>query len=151
MTSYDPISIDKQILGFCLSSDFFSRVANTVTRDMFTKEMRDVFDVISYAHTTYKNDITVGELTILFNDRNPAMPDSTRERAQELIATLDQGNPNNMDMHLDMVRNFWLRDRARIIGEKAIEIFTGESEDFGELRSMVESVEDGRMSDRTTY
>jgi hypothetical protein len=79
------------------------------------------------------------------------MPDSTRERAQELIATLDQGNPNNMDMHLDMVRNFWLRDRARIIGEKAIEIFTGESEDFGELRSMVESVEDGRMSDRTTY
>ena len=151
MTSYDPISIDKQILGFCLSSDFFSRVANTVTRDMFTKEMRDVFDVISYAHTTYENDITVGELTILFNDRNPAMPDSTRERAQELIATLDQGNPNNMDMHLDMVRNFWLRDRARIIGEKAIEIFTGESEDFGELRSMVESVEDGRMSDRTTY
>ena len=106
MTSYDPISIDKQILGFCLSSDFFSRVANTVTRDMFTKEMRDVFDVISYAHTTYENDITVGELTVLFNDRNPAMPDSTRERAQELIATLDQGNPNNMDMHLDMVRNF---------------------------------------------
>ena len=79
--------------------------------------------------------MTVGELSILFNDRNPAMPDSTRERAQELIASLDQGNPHNMDMYLDMVRNFWLRDRARQIGEKAIEIFTGESEDFGELAS----------------
>ena len=151
MTSYDPTSIDKQILGFCLNFEFFSKVSNTVTRDMFTKEMRDVFDVITYTHTTYECDITVGELTVLFNDRNPAMPDSTRERAQELIAALDEGNPHNMDMHLDMVRNFWLRDRARIIGEKAIEIFTGESEDFGELRSMVESVEDGRMSDRTTY
>ena len=62
MTSYDPTSIDKQILGFCLNFEFFSKVSNTVTRDMFTKEMRDVFDVITYTHTTYECDITVGEL-----------------------------------------------------------------------------------------
>ena len=151
MTSYDPTSIDKQILGFCLNFEFFSKVSNTVTRDMFTKEMRDVFDVITYTHTTYECDITVGELTVLFNDRNPAMPDSTRERAQELIAALDEGNPHNMDMHLDMVRNFWLRDRARMIGEKAIEIFTGESEEFGELQRLIDAVDDGRMSNKTTY
>ena len=48
----------------------------------------------------------------------------------DIIVTLD-GNPENTDMHIDMVRNFWLRDRARQIGEKAIEIFTGESEEFG--------------------
>ncbi len=119
MTSYDPTSIDKQILGFCLSADFFSSVANIVNRDMFTREMRDVFDTISYSHTQYATDITSGELSVLFNDRNPAMPDSTREKAQELITTLDRGNPDNTDMHLDMVRNFWLRDRARVIGEKA--------------------------------
>ena len=151
MTSYDPTSIDKQILGFCLSADFFSSVANIVNRDMFTREMRDVFDTISYSHTQYATDITSGELSVLFNDRNPAMPDSTREKAQELITTLDRGNPDNTDMHLDMVRNFWLRDRARVIGEKAIEIFTGESEEFGELKRMIESVEDGRISDKTTY
>ena len=151
MTSYDPISIDKQILGFCLNHKFFSEVLNIVNRDMFSREMRDVFDVIVHSHTKYENDITVGELSVLFNDRNPAMPDSSREKSQELILSLDCGNPANTEMHMDMVRNFWLRDRARIIGEKAIEIFTGESEDFGELRSLIENVEDGRISDRTTY
>jgi len=151
MTSYDPISIDKQILGFCLNHKFFSEVLNIVNRDMFSREMRDVFDVIVHSHTKYENDITVGELSVLFNDRNPAMPDSSREKSQELILSLDCGNPANTEMHMDMVRNFWLRDRARIIGEKAIEIFTGESEDFGELRSLIEDIEDGRMSDRTTY
>ena len=45
MTSYDPISIDKQVLGFVLDNDFFTKVSNIVTRDMFTGEMRDVFDV----------------------------------------------------------------------------------------------------------
>ena len=151
MTSYDPTQIDRQILGFCLSSDFFSKVSGIVNRDMFTREMRDVFDVIFHVHTEYGKDVTAGELSVLFNDRNPAMPDSTREKAQELILMLDRGNPDKIDMHLDMVRNFWLRDRARIIGEKAIEIFTGESEEFGELRSLIETVEDGRISDRTTY
>ena len=151
MTSYDPISIDKQILGFCLNHKFFSEVMNIVNRDMFSREMRDVFDAIVHSHTKYENDITVGELSVLFNDRNPAMPDSSREKSQELILSLDCGNPANTEMHMDMVRNFWLRDRARIIGEKAIEIFTGESEDFGELRSLIENVEDGRISDRTTY
>jgi len=50
-----------------------------------------------------------------------------------------------------LVHNFWLRDRARVIGEKAIEIFTGDSEEFGELRRLIETVEDGRISDKTTY
>jgi replicative DNA helicase len=151
MTSYDPISIDKQVLGFVLDNDFFSKVSNIVTRDMFTGEMRDVFDVISYAHTQYGTSVNVRELGALFNDRNPAMPDSTREKAQELIAELESGTPDKHDLYLDLVNNFWLRDRARQIGEKAIEIFTGESEDFGGLRQLIDVVEDGRISDKTTY
>ena len=151
MTSYDPISIDKQVLGFVLDNDFFSKVSNIVTRDMFTGEMRDVFDVISYAHTQYGTSVNVRELGALFNDRNPAMPDSTREKAQELIAELEAGTSDKHDLYLDLVNNFWLRDRARQIGEKAIEIFTGESEDFGGLRQLIDVVEDGRISDKTTY
>jgi len=151
MTSYDPTSIDKQILGFCLSYEFFSKVSNIVERNMFTREMRDVFDTISFSHLKYAKDLTKNELGILFNDRNPAMPDSTREKAHELIGSLEHGNPENIELHLDMVRNFWLRDRARVIGEKAIEIFTGESEEFGELRKLIESITDGRISDKTTY
>lgn len=151
MTSYDPISIDKQVLGFVLDNDFFSKVSNIVTRDMFSGEMRDVFDVISYAHTQYGTSVSARELGALFNDRNPAMPDSTREKAQELIAELEAGTPDKHDLYLDLVNNFWLRDRARQIGEKAIEIFTGESEDFGGLRQLIDVVEDGRISDKTTY
>ena len=151
MTSYDPISIDKQVLGFVLDNDFFTKVSNIVTRDMFSGEMRDVFDVISYAHTQYGTSVSARELGALFNDRNPAMPDSTREKAQELIAELEAGTPDKHDLYLDLVNNFWLRDRARQIGEKAIEIFTGESEDFGGLRQLIDVVEDGRISDKTTY
>ena len=151
MTSYDPTSIDRQILGFCLNADFFSRVKNIVDRTMFEKEMRDIFDTLTYSHTKYGKDLTISELASLFNDRNPAMPEATRNKVHDTISTLDIGNADNHDLHLDLVHNFWLRDRARVIGEKAIEIFTGDSEEFGELRRLIETVEDGRISDKTTY
>ena len=46
MISYIP-STDKQVLGFCLSGDFFGKVAN-VKQNVFSREMQDVFDVISF-------------------------------------------------------------------------------------------------------
>lgn len=151
MTSYDANSIDRQVLGFCLRTDFFSQVKNTIDRTMFEREMRDIFDTIFYAHTEYGKDLTKSELVALFNDRNPAMPDSARSRVMESIELLDEGNPDNHELHLDIVNNFWLRDRARQIGEKALEIFTGDSDEFGELRRLIEVVEDGRIADKTTY
>lgn len=151
MTSLQESSLDKQILGFCLDFDFFSRVKNILDRSMFERELRDIFDTLTFAHTNYGKDVTIQELVALFNDRNPAMPESSRRNVVDMILQLEGGNPENGDLHLDIVNNFWLRDRARQVGEKAIEIFTGESEDFGELRRLIEAVEDGRISDKTTY
>ena len=151
MSSYDPTSIDVQVLGFCLDIDFFTKVSNILDRDMFTREMKDVYDAIVFSHTKYAATLTTAELLSLFNDRNPAMPDSAREKAHELITALEPGSPDKHDLYLDLVNNFWLRDRARQIGEKAIEIFTGESEDFGALRQIIDVIEDGRISDKTTY
>tara|TARA_R100000773_G_scaffold21354_1_gene18921 strand:- start:37 stop:1257 length:1221 start_codon:yes stop_codon:yes gene_type:complete len=145
------VSLDQQILGFCLNAEFFSQVKNTLDRDMFTKEMLDIFDTIVYSHTKYGTTMTSTELAALFDDRNPAMPSSARDSVHEIVVQLESGNPDNTDMHIDMVQNFWLRDRARLIGEKAIEIFTGESEEFGELQRLIDAVDDGRMSDKTTY
>ena len=106
MTSYDPTSIDKQILGFCLNVDFFSRVKNIIDRTMFEKEMRDIFDTLTYSHTKYGKDLTVNELASLFNDRNPAMPEATRNKVHETIASLDTGNADNFELHLILYITF---------------------------------------------
>ena len=58
--------IDRQILGFCLNNDFFGRAKNILDRTMFQREMRDIFDTLTYHHTTYDTNITVGELAVCF-------------------------------------------------------------------------------------
>ena len=150
MSLSDGVSIDRQVLGYCLNIDFFAKVKNKIDREMFDAELRDIFDTVVYAHTTYERSLSVSELSGIFNDRNPAMPQSTRTRVQEIINQVIVVESSD-DVHTDLVNNLWLRDRARQIGEKALDIFTGESEEFGELKKLIESVEDGRIGDKTTY
>ena len=144
------ISIDRQVLGYCLNIDFFSKVKNKIDREMFDTELREIFDTLVYSHTKYNRTLSVSELQGIFNDRNPAMPDSSRNRVHEIITQLIPLESSD-DVHTDLVNNLWLRDKARQIGEKALDIFTGESEEFGELKKLIEVVEDGRIGDKTTY
>ena len=150
MSLSSDISIDRQVLGYCLNIDFFAKVKNKIDRGMFDAELRDIFDTVVYSHTKYERNLSVSELQGIFNDRNPAMPQSTRSRVQEIISGLITSDSTD-DMHTDLVNNLWLRDKARQIGEKALDIFTGESEEFGELKKLIEVVEDGRIGDKTTY
>jgi KaiC/GvpD/RAD55 family RecA-like ATPase len=78
------------------------------------------------------------------------MPDSARNRVQDMIVQLVAPKESD-ELHTDIVNNLWLRDKARQIGEKALDIFTGDSDEFGELKKLIESVDDGRIGDKTTY
>ena len=150
MSLSSDISIDRQVLGYCLNIDFFAKVKNKIDREMFDTELREIFDTLVYSHTKYNRTLSVSELQGIFNDRNPAMPNSSRSRVQEIITQLIPLESSD-DVHTDLVNNLWLRDKARQIGEKALDIFTGESEEFGELKKLIEVVEDGRIGDKTTY
>ena len=150
MTSSGVISIDRQVIGFCLNIDFFNKVKNKIDRTMFDNELKDIFDTIVYSHTKYDRSLSVPELSTIFNDRNPAMPDSARNRVQDMIVQLVAPKESD-ELHTDIVNNLWLRDKARQIGEKALDKFTGDSDEFGELKKLIESVDDGRIGDKTTY
>ena len=145
------ISLEKQVLSYLLDNDFYNRVKNIVTRDMFEGRLVTVFDAVAYAHKTYATNLHPNQLAAVVTDRNPAMPKSAMVEIYEVVDSLPHRMSESGDLEYDVVKNFWVRDRARQIGEKAIAIFTGESEHFGELKTLIDMVEDGRMSDKTTY
>ena len=144
-------SLELQVLGYILNKDFYGRVKNIVTRDMFEGRYATVFDAITHGHKKYDVTLHPRQLSAIIADRNPATPLSAMEELYGIVDNLPTHMSDAGDLEMDIVRNFWVRDRARQIGEKAIAIFTGESEHFGELKTLIDMVEDGRMSDKTTY
>jgi KaiC/GvpD/RAD55 family RecA-like ATPase len=143
-------SIDHKVLGFCLDHKFFNKTKNILENEMFSGHLKEIFNTISFAHTNYENNLSRDELFALHVDRHPAMPSSTKNEIMSIIKLLPP-DANNYELQMDVVKNFWLRDRARVIGEKAISIFTGQDEDFGELQRIMDTVENGRMDSKATY
>ena len=117
---------------------------------MFSGQTKELFKTILFAQTNYEKDLTKDELFALHVDRHPAMPATTKKDVMSIVHALPP-DANNHDLQMDVVKNFWMRDRARLIGEKAISIFTGQDVDFGELQRIMDTVEDGRMENKTTY
>ena len=50
-------SLELQVLGYILNKDFYGRVKNIVTRDMFEGRYATVFDAITHGHKKY--DVTL--------------------------------------------------------------------------------------------
>jgi len=144
-------TLEHQVLGFMLNHEFYGKVKNIVTKDMFAGRDATIFDVIAYGHKEYGVDMHPNQVAALVSDRNPAMPSSAIHEIYSILDNLSTNISEEMALEQDVVKNFWVRDRARQIGEKAIAIFTGESEHFGELKTLIDMVEDGRMTDKTTY
>lgn len=144
-------TLEHQVLGYMLNHEFYNKVKNIVSRDMFAGRDSTIFDAVTYAHKQYSMDIHPRQLSAVVADRNPAMPNSAVIEIYSIIDNLSVNVSSQMSLELDVVKNFWVRDKARQIGEKAIAIFTGESEHFGELKTLIDMVEDGRMTDKTTY
>ena len=143
-------SIDHKVIGFCLDHQFFNKTKNILENEMFSGHLKEIFNTISFAHTNYEKDLSRDELFALHVDKHPAMPLSTKNEVMSIIKLLPP-DANNYELQMDVVKNFWLRDRARVIGEKAISIFTGQDEDFGELQRIMDTVENGRMDSKATY
>ena len=84
---------------------------------MFSGQMKELFKTIVFAQTTYEKDLTKAELFALHVDNNPAMPSSTKKDVMAIVHALPP-DATNHDLQLDVVKNFWMRDHASLIGEK---------------------------------
>ena len=130
--------IEKQIIALCLRKEFWEKAKNILSKDMFPKEYLTIFETINSSQQKYEVDLTLDELLALHRDRYPAMPESTRNNIEEEIESLRGVAPTNMTMAFDLLFNLWRRDKAREIGDKALSIWTGQSDDFGVLQRIID-------------
>ena len=144
-------SLEAKIVSFCLRTECYDRVKNILTKDMFEGEWASMWQALVDAHAEYSSDLTGAELQAYFDSRHPALPDSTRYRYWELFYTLEDNIGKNTDLQERVIRDLWMRHRARIISELSVNIFLGKENNFGELKRLIESTAEDSIGEKTTY
>src|SRR6056300_872373 len=144
-------SLESKIISFCLRTECYDRVKNILTKDMFEGEWAPVWQALVDAHAQYTGDLTGAELQAYFDSRHPALPDSTRYRYWEHFYTLEDNIGKNTDLQERVIRDLWMRHRARIISQLSVNIFLGKENNFGELKRLIESTAEDSVGEKTTY
>ncbi len=131
--------IQKQILALCLYSEFWKDAKRILNVKMFPKELNSIFTAISDAHKKYETTFNVMELLLVHRDKFPALTQTTRNEIEDVIKDLGVVKIPNVKLAKDVLYNFWKRDKARELGEKAVEIYKGKTNiTFGDLQKIID-------------
>ena len=144
-------SLESNIVSFCLRKECYDRVKNILVKDMFEGDWPPIWQTLVDAHSTYSRDLTRDELSALFTSNHPALPESALDRYKAILDGLVDNAGNNVELQEKVIRDFWMRHRARLISELSVNIFLGKSNEFGELKRLIESSAEDSLGEKTTY
>ena len=142
--------IDKAVLVACLQKDNFNRVSGLIKKEYFSKEVATIVETISHLHKTYEGDLSLADLALAHDERYPAMPEATKQRAVQQIEEL-KGVVVNPELAGNVLHSFWKRAKAKEIGEEALDIFLGKSSDTYSLLNSVEELKNNEVKGSKTY
>jgi len=147
----DQSFLEANIISFCLREEPYDRVKNLLDKTMFEGEWAAIWETLVDSHARYEGDKTRDELSAYFDTRNPALPESTRGRYHEYLELVRDDTGDNYDLQYDIIRKFWMRNRARVVSELAVDMFLGKTTEWGELKRLIESTAEDSIGEKTTY
>ena len=152
MSSSEEKPLEIQILQFTLHREFYGAINHILSEDMFEGLSKTIFRTILNCHEDGEFNLTKDEVHSRLLTANPALVKSTREDIADIFSKMADPPENiNIEVQKKVVQEFWARDQARLIGEKAIDIYTGTSIDFTDIKSLLDKVVDTTIASGETY
>lgn len=152
MSSSDQKPLEQQIIQFLLHREFYASVKHILSEDMFEGLSKTVFRTVVDCHDIGEYNLTVDEVHSRLLTANPALTQSSRDDIAEIFKRMDNPQQDaNVELQRKIVEEFWARDQARVIGERAIDIYTGTSLDFGSIKEVLDKVTEHTLKGSETY
>ena len=147
-------NVELNVLATMLKKSVWDRTKNFITPAMFPKDWRSLAHTIREAHLKYEDIEKLDKPSIIAMHKilYPATPDSKADQIHLLVDSLVSLQKVNDDIAYDWSKVFWKRDMAKQIGEKAVEIWTGEnSTAFSEISQMIEKVASNSLDGQDSF
>ena len=145
--------IPLQVISICKDYESYNKVKRFIDKEAFNKELRQIYTLITNAHDNHSGQkLTNHDLKVIHADLFPATPSSTYENICKTIDKIPE-NSINPELNIDIIKNFWVRSKAKEIGELAVDIYNGHErpEAIGGLKNMVEKINEQELIDADSY
>ena len=132
--------IEKQLLTLCLKKDFYKEHRNKLSKSLFTNGVGNFFETIQKAHDEYDTDLSLDELSVLHTEKyNPALTRASKHNFSELVDELRDEKEPNENVIGDIIESLHRRNMAHKIAVMATDIYNGKSEDFNQIKNVLDN------------
>ena len=132
--------IEKQLLTLCLKKDFYKEHRNKLSKSLFTNGVGNFFETIQKAHDEYDTDLSLDELSVLHTEKyNPALTRASKHNFSELVDELRDEKEPNENVIGDIIESLHRRNMAHKIAVMATDIYNGKSEDFNQIKNILDN------------
>jgi replicative DNA helicase len=142
-----------QVISICKSYENWNKVKRFIDKSAFNSNLNIIYTLISRTHEKHPEQLlTNNDLKVMHADLYPATPKSSYDNICKVIDTIPETNLN-AELNIDIIKNFWIRSKAKEVGELAVDIFNGHEkpEAITGLKNMVERINEQELIDADSY
>lgn len=137
--------LDTSVLKSLLQSEFFEQNREKLSRQLFSDDIRELYEVIVSAQDQYNHDLNEHELLTLWKLKNPVATRAETAEIEDLVAEVGKSTPISQDIAQETIERLWRRQ----IGNDAATLGLRMSEDdydaMSKLATLVERHRDGYL------
>ena len=101
--------LDTSVLKSLLQSEFFEQNREKLSRQLFSDDIRELYEVIVSAQDQYNHDLNEHELLTLWKLKNPVATRAETAEIEDLVAEVGKSTPISQDIAQETIERLWRR------------------------------------------
>lgn len=135
--------MDNELFKLLLNNEFYEINKANVSSDIFTSDIKTLYEILVEAHLKYKKDISTEELFALWKNKYPVATRSEQNVMAEIVADIKHSADTNPDIAKDILSGLWKRKLGKKIAHLGLELSEGKEQAIDILNELIESAKNG--------
>lgn len=140
--------MDQIILKKLLSAEFYEQNKNRINENLFEQEAKDLFRTIKTAQEKYGRDLSITEVSALYDNDNPIATEAYKVGVRDLIDVVKHTDDISTDVASDLVQGLWQRSIGTKLANLSLEVSEGNLDAWHEVQDVVSRYKDGFTPER---
>lgn len=135
--------MDQIILKKLLSAEFYEQNKSRITENLFEQEAKDLFRTIKKAHEKYTRDLSLAEVSALYENDNPIATEAYKVGVRDLIDVIKHSDDISNDVAADLVQGLWQRSIGTKLANLSLEVSEGNLDAWHQVQDVIERYKHG--------
>ena len=135
--------MDQIILKKLLSTEFYEQNKNRINEGVFEQESKDLFRTIKKAQEKYQRDLSITEVSALYDNDNPIATEAYKVGVRDLIDTIKHTEDISSEVANDLVQGLWQRSIGTKLANLNLEVSEGNLDAWKQVQDIVDRYRNG--------